>query len=102
MRAVILRTYVIFIVGLIFGVYAVAVVGYFGVLAAYEAVLRWSFDSGNWWWVFPLGIGATIGLCHLVESKEERERSKREMREEMRERWERWKRTLTLGRWRTR
>ena len=98
MRAVILRIYVGIIVGMIFGVYAVAVVAYLGFLAAYEAVLRWSFDSGNWWWVFPLGIGATFGLCHLVQSKEEREQSKREMRENR----ERWKRILTLGRWRTR
>jgi hypothetical protein len=64
------------------------------ILTGYGLALKWGFDSGNWWWIFPLGIAATVWGYFLVTDRAEREQGNREMAENFR----RWGRAIGWGR----
>jgi hypothetical protein len=67
----------------------VVVLGTVAVLWGYGEVLYWSVQTGNWWWVFPLGWYVTWLLYRAVTSPEERAQGKREVRESIRD-WRAW------------
>lgn len=41
------------------------------ILAIYGNVLSWAWDSGHWW-VFAIGITATLWLCLKLSTPEEK------------------------------
>lgn len=63
-------------------------------LVAYGAALKWGIETGNWPWVFPLGLIATAALYFLVTDKRERNQGNAEMAKNFR----RWKSKLTGSR----
>lgn len=49
------------------------------ILATYGYALKWSTETDNWWWVFPLGIAATVVGYFAVTDRAERMRGNREV-----------------------
>lgn len=42
------------------------------ILIAYGLALLWSARNGHWWWVFPLGLGATWVIYRITTTPAER------------------------------